>query len=178
MNSRVSGLGNFLSTPVDFAQESDEEETHQPDAQSLFSRDPSPSKLGDRKEFGADLKNAAWELANEFSSTSSLLAGMYNAQVPKDKIVLLVIEDPSMRAKSTSTMKGIAKHVSGLVQFYLDTREESEAQLTVGDSLILIRDYLESLSERGRTVPSSTKHALAVWSEALGIERPLTHSLV
>ena len=128
-------------------------------------------------EFGADLKNTAWELAKEFSSTSNLLACMYKAQAPNDKIVLLAIDALSMRAKSTSTMKGIAKHVSGLAQFYLDTREESNVQLTGDDSLILIRDYLESLSERGRTVPASAKHALAVWSEALGmIGRP--HTLV
>ena len=141
-----------------------------PDIESIGSREPSPSRLGERREFSAKLKNTAWELANEFSSSSTLLKGMYNAGVPKDKITLLVIEALSVRAKSTSTMKGVVKHVAGLVQYYLDTREESKEQLTGDDSLILIHDYLESLTERGRTVPASAKHALTVWAGALGVD--------
>ena len=103
---------------------------------------------------------------------------MYKDQAPKDKIVLLATEALYARAKSTSTMKGIAKHVSGLAQYFMDTREESKVELTGKDSLIPIRDYLESLAERGRTVPATAKHALAVWAEALGIDWPLAHSLV
>ena len=103
---------------------------------------------------------------------------MYKDQAPKDKIVLLATEALYARAKSTSTMKGIAKHVSGLAQYFMDTREESKVELTGNDSLILIHDYLESLAERGRTVPATAKRALAVWAEALGIDWPLTHSLV
>ena len=76
---------------------------------------------------------------------------MYNAGVPKGKIAPLAIEALSARAKSTSTMKGVIKHVAGLERYYLDTRDETKAQLTCGDSLILIRDHLESLMERDRT---------------------------
>ena len=178
VDSRDTGEGRHLTTPTLFDQESDEGEIPPRDTESIVSRDASPSKLGDRKEFDLKLKNAAWELANEFSATSSLLVGMYKAQVPKGKITLLVIDALSVRGKSAETMKGIANHASGLVQYYMDTREESKVQLTGRDSVVLIRDFLESLAERGRTVPASDKHALTVWAEALSIDWPLTHTLV
>ena len=73
---------------------------------------------------------------------------MYKADVPKGKIILLVIDALSLRDKSTATMKGIARHASGLVQYYLDTREETKVQLTGSDSLVLIHDYPESLAEQ------------------------------
>ena len=75
-------------------------------------------------------------------------------------------------------MKGIIKHVSGLIKFYIDTIDESKSQLTGEGSVILLRDYLESLAERSRTVPAAAKHASSVWSEALGVDWPLTHALV
>ena len=178
VGSHDSNEGTILTTLPSFDPEQHEGQCTQHDTESLFPREGSPSKLGGRKEFDVNIKNAAWELASEFSSTSSLLLGMYKAQVPKDKIALLVIEALSLRAKSTATMEGIVKHVSGLVLFYLDTREESKVQLAGGDSLVLIHDYLESLAERGRTVHAAAKHALTVWAEALGIDWPLTHTLV
>ena len=178
VGSHDSNEGTILTTLPSFDPEQHEGQCTQHDTESLFPREGSPSKLGGRKEFDVNIKNAAWELASEFSSTSSLLLGMYKAQVPKDKIALLVIEALSLRAKSTATMEGIVKHVSGLVLFYLDTREESKVQLAGGDSLVLIHDYLESLAERGRTVHAAAKHALTVWAEALGIDWPLTHALV
>ena len=103
---------------------------------------------------------------------------MYKAQVPNGKITLLVIEAISLRAKSAPAMKGIAKHVSGLVRFYLGHRDETQFQLTGPESVVLIHDYLESVAERGRTVPATVKHALTVWAEALGIDWPLTNPLV
>ena len=145
---------------------------------SVFPREGSPSKLGDKRVFGDNRKHTAWELAIEFSETSNILKGMYKAQVPKGKITLLVIEAISVRAKSSATLKSVAKHVSGLVRFYLETRDESMSQRTGDDSLILLHDYLDSLAERGRTVPATAKHALSVWAEALGIDWPLTHNLV
>ena len=41
-----------------------------------------------------------------------------------------------------------------------------------------MRDYLASLSERGRTVPASARRALTVCFDALGIEWPLNNLLV
>ena len=132
--------------------------------ESVFSREGSPSKLGERRVFDDNIKHAAWELSNGFSGTSNILKGMYKAQVPKDKITLLVIEAIALRAKSTAAMKNVAKHVSALVRFYLETRDGTKFQLTGDDSLILLYDYLESLAERGRTVPATAKHALSVWA--------------
>lgn len=51
-------------------------------------------------------------------------------------------------------------------------------RLTGNESVVLIRDYLESLAERGRTAPASAKHAPKVWVEALIIDWPLTRTLV
>ena len=107
--------------------------------------------------------------------------GMYKAQAPKDKITLLATEALSLRAKSTAATRGISNHVSGQVRFYVDIRArgtESKVELTGEQSVVLIHDYLESLAERGRTVPAAAKHALSVWAEALGIDWPLTHSMV
>ena len=128
--------------------------------------------------FGDNAKHTSWGLANEFSETSNILKGMYKAQVVKGKITFLVIEAISVRAKSSATLKSVAKHVSGLVRFFIETRDESTSQLTGDDSLTPLHDYLESLAERGRTVPATAKHALSVWAEALRIDWPLTHNLV
>ena len=163
---------------MEFPQDSDDGGIILPGTESVSPT--RPVAVEDRwqeREFGVNLENEAWELDSEFSPKPNLLLGMYKAQAPKGKIILLVIDALSARAKSTPTMKGVAKHASGLAQYYLDTREEPKVQLAGEDSLVLIRDYLESLTERGRTVPSSAKHAIAVWAEALGIDWPPTHSL-
>ena len=91
--------------------------------------------------------------------------GTYKAHVPKGKVALLVI-DPCLRAKSKETMEELARHVSDVVRFYLEARAESKVRLTGGDSVVLIRDYVESLAERGRAVPATAKHALTLAAEA------------
>ena len=148
------------------------------ESESVFSRCESPTKLGEKAEFGDMIKLTTWELAQEFSSTSELLSGMFNAKVPRGKITLLVIEAISARAKSQTAMKNIINRVSGLVLFYLELRQETEVELTGPQSVVLLRDYLESLAERGRTVPAAGKHALSAWADALGIDWPLTNALV
>ena len=70
------------------------------------------------------------------------------------------------------------RHVNGLLQFYLDTRNETSVTLTGETSLVLPHDYLESLTERGRAAPSAGKHAIDARPEALGIDWPLTNPLV
>ena len=106
---------------------------------------------------------------------------MYEAQVPKDKIVLLVIEALSGRAKSQSTLKGVVRFVQGFVKFFIDTKAsdaECKMELTGEKSVVLLHDYFESLADRGRTAPSAAKHALGVWAEALEIDWPLSHALI
>lgn len=68
--------------------------------------------------------------------------------------MLLAIQGLSVRAKSASPMKGASNRVAGLARRLPDTHEETKAQLKDGDSLVLIRDYVESLMERGRTAPA------------------------
>ena len=44
--------------------------------------------------------------------------------------------------------------------------------------MALLRDYIESLAERGRTVPAAGKRALSIWADDLGVDWPLTNPLV
>ena len=82
------------------------------------------------------------------------------------------------KSKSIATTKAIAKHVRGLVNFYIELRVETNVALTGEHSVILLRDYLESLVGRGRSVPSTPRRALTARSDALGIEWPLNNALV
>lgn len=53
----------------------------------------------------------------------------------------------------------------------------NKVALTGAHSVIFLRDYLESICVRGRTAPGAARHALTVWSEALGIEWPMNNTL-
>ena len=44
--------------------------------------------------------------------------------------------------------------------------------------MVLLRDYIESTAERGRTVLGEVKTSLSTWAEALGINWPLENPLV
>ena len=76
------------------------------------------------------------------------------------------------------------EHVKSLVNFYLDTRSEGAVTLMGLGSVVLLRDFLDSLGERGGWVvvvgaaPSAAKQALTAWADALGVDWPLTHPLV
>ena len=85
------------------------------------------------------------------------------------------------RCKSPAPTRGVIKNVSGLIQYFLDTRGEpnpSGYTLTGEASAALLRDYLESVAERGRAVPGAVKTPLSTWSEALGAPWPLGNPLV
>ena len=148
------------------------------DIESLFPREGAPSKLGAKKEFGDKLKTSARELDNEFSSTSNLLVGMCKAHAPKGTIALRAIEAISLRAKAAAATRGMIKHVAGIIRFPLYIRDETKVGLDGGKSVVLLRDCLERLAGRGRTIPATAKHALSVWAEALCIDWPLSHTLV
>ena len=77
-----------------------------------------------------------------------------------------------------NSARTIAKHVKGIIHFYLDTRNESAATLTGEGAVVLLRDFLDPLRGRGRTAPSAAKHALTVSADAMGIDWPLTNPLV
>ena len=159
-----------LVTPI-YTEAIPEPET---DDESVFTREKSPTGLDRKDTFSEDVERSVITLANEFRDTSSPLAGLTNSKIPDDKIALLVIEAVTTRSKSLAPTKSILRHVNGMLQFYLDTRNETSVALTGESSLVLIRDYLESLSERGRTVPAAGRHALTVWPETLGSIGPST----
>ena len=93
-------------------------------------------------------------------------------------MALLVLEAVTIRSKSLNSTKAASKHVKGLIRLYIDTRAENAAIFTVECPLLLLRDYIESLSERGRTVQGAVRHFTNLWSEALGIGGPLQNPLV
>ena len=67
---------------------------------------------------------------------------------------LILTEEVSLRAISEATTKSIVKHVSGLVRFYLEVRDETTVERTGGESVVSIRDYAGSIAERAeRYIP-------------------------
>ena len=67
------------------------------------------------------------------------------------------------------------------MKFFLYNRiidPECKLEVTEEQSVVLIRDYLESLADSGRTAPESAKRALGVRAGALGVDWPLNHTLV
>ena len=146
--------------------------------ESVVTREKSPSKIGKRNTFGESLKKDVLELAREFMGFSPLLKSTQLAQLTQGETALLVIEAAMSRSKSIATTRAIVKHARGLLNYYLELRADAKVSLTGEHSVILLRDYLESLAERGRTVPATAKHALCVWAEALGIDWPMSHNLI
>ena len=98
------------------------------DSESQFPRDAPPSKLGEKKEFYNTVKTAAWELANELSTTSNLLVGMYMAQVPKGEIALLAAEAIAPSGESAAAMRMVIKRVAWIVLFYLGIRDDPQGR--------------------------------------------------
>ena len=91
---------------------------------------------------------------------------------------LLVIGDVKSRSKSTATTKSIAKHIRWLLICFFELRVETNVSHTGERSVLLLRDYRESPVEGGSTAPSTGKHALTAWAEALGIDWATGHGLV
>ena len=147
------------------------------DPQSHRGRNP-PSQLGTNDTFEESAKAAVLDQPGEFIDSATLLQGLRDSEIAPWKTPLLIIEAVTALANSSSSAKSITKHFKGLISFYLDTRNESAVTLTGDGPLVLLRDYLESLKERGRTAPAAARHALTVWSDALGVEWPLARPLV
>ena len=74
--------------------------------------------------------------------------------------------------------KSTIGNVAGLVRFFHDFRSDENATLTGETSVVLLRDYLEQATSRGRTVPATIRHSLANWAAALQIDRPLGRALI
>ena len=75
-------------------------------------------------------------------------------------------------------MRGAIKHAIGLVSFSIEIGADSGIELTGGKSMVLLRDYLESLAGRGRTVSGAAEGAISLTADAFRAERPLTRPLV
>ena len=76
--------------------------------------------------------------------------------------------------------RGVIRDIGGLVKFFLETRggQNPGIALTGDTSAALLRVYLLSVAERGRTAPGAAKTSLRTWSETLGAPRPLDNPLV
>ena len=85
------------------------------------------------------------------------------------------------RRKSPASARAVIKNVSGIIQFFLDSRGESNPDgitPTGESSVVLLRDYLESVDGRGRTVPGAVKTSPVTRSAAHGAPWPLGNPLV
>ena len=147
---------------------------------SVFCRSNSPSKLGTKNTFDVAPNESALELSGEVTDALPFLRSLRKTQIEPDqkKKKILIVDAVTSRAKSVNSAKSITKRANGLINFYLDTRSESAVTLTGERSVVLIRDCLDSLEERWVDVTASTKHAITVWADALGIDWPLTNPLV
>ena len=59
---------------------------------------------------------------------------------------------------------------------FRDSRGDSDTDgitLTGESPVVLLHYYLDSVDDRGRTVPGAVKNPLITWSEALGVPWPL-----
>ena len=97
---------------------------------ATLKREKTPTKLGGRNTFDDALKADVVDLAGEFAESTSLLNGARIALLTPGKTSLLVIEDVMSKSKSIATAEAIAKHVRGLVNFYVELRAEPNVALT------------------------------------------------
>lgn len=145
---------------------------------SGFCRELSPPQLGDRPALESSIEESVWELSIEFSSSATLLTRMCGSNVANGRIVQLDVEDFANRPKSLSSTKAILKQIRGIIARFVGNRAETERPLAGEKPLVLLRDYLESLEERGRDAPGAANHALSVWSATVGIGWPLSDGLI
>ena len=92
------------------------------------------------------------------------------ANFPGGEIVLLAIIAASKSAKADAPTRGVVRHFDGLVKFFLDIRDDTKVALAGEQPVVLLRDYIESLRERGRTVPAAAGRALSVRADAPSID--------
>ena len=64
----------------------------------MYSREGSPSKLGDRKVPGENLKNTDYVMVFQSFLNPYPIKGMYRAQAPKGETNLLAIEAIAVRS--------------------------------------------------------------------------------
>ena len=124
------------------------------------------------RPFGTKLRQAVWLLSEEFSNTSTLLRGFYEAELNKEMATALTLEALTQRCKLPASARNVSKNVSGPIQFFLDAMGESNptgVTLTGDASVAPLRDYLESAAERVRTVPGAVKTSLSTWSDSIWI---------
>ena len=103
---------------------------------------------------------------------------MYKANISKEKIVLLVSDAASSRAKSAASTRGVVMRFSDLVKYYMELQGDNRVELSGERSLVLHRGNLESLSERGHAVHADAKRAMTVSAVSLDIDWPLTNPLL
>ena len=92
--------------------------------ESVASGGPHSTSDAIKPVFDPDLKQSAWLLAAEFPNTSALPNGLYDGRLNKGMITILKLEAIMRRCGSPASTHSIINHVSGLIQFFLDSRGE------------------------------------------------------
>ena len=149
-------------------------------SESPLSNTQHSTAMAGKQGYDPKLKQDLWLLAEEFPDPPTLIKGFHTAKLDRGRITILTIEALMRRCKSPASNRGVIKNVSGLVKFLLDTRGglKPGIALTGDTSVVLLRDYLQSVAERGRAVPGAVKTSLSTWSETLGVPWPLDNPLV
>ena len=80
-------------------------------------------------------------------------------------------------AQISTPARDIIRRVCGVIQFRLDTREETDVTMKGGSSLVFLRGYIESVTDRGMTVPGAVRTSPTKSAE-LGLPRPLDIPLI
>ena len=96
------------------------------------------------------------------------------------RITVLTDGDLIQWRKSPASTRAVIKNVSGLIQFPLDSQGESNPDgitLAGESSVALLRDYLESVDDRGRDVPGAVKTSLTPRTAALVVPWPIGNPL-
>ena len=123
--------------------------------------------------FGPKLLQAVWFMAEEFSNTSTLLNGFYEAKLNKGRIAALTIEALMQRCMSPAPTRNVAKNVSGHIQFSLETRGESNPTgvALTGDTSAAPHTRLSRIG--GRTWPYGTGRRINFPFHMVGCHRNL-----
>ena len=115
-----------------------------------------------KRGFDQKLKQDVWLLAGEFSDSPTLLKGPHTAKIDKEHITILTLDALMQRCTSMASTRGVIRNVSRPIRFFLETRDDSKpgVKLAGDTSVVLLRDYIQSVAERCRTVPCAVKRRL------------------
>ena len=77
---------------------------------------------------------------------------------------MVAIDSALRRCKSHPLARIIAKEVSAFLKFRADNRDGGDAHIAGDSAQFVLRDFCESIADRGRTAPAAATRALKNWT--------------